>query len=497
MVLPDVDESEESSSDKRLLIGEFGDLDTIAIVGHEIAQLADDEVQIEVFAAGLNFRDILFALGALPGNEDSSAMIGGECSGRILELGKNVEGFEVGDEVIAVARGAAASRTNVDARLVVHKPANLSFEEAAGVPIAYLTAEYALNHLGHLAEGERILIHAATGGVGLAAIQLAQNLGAEIYATAGSEKKRAYLSDLGVEHVMDSRSLKFASSIKEITDDSGVDVVLNSLAGEFLLAGLDLLRPMGRFLEIGKRDIYSDFKIGLFPFRKNLTFHAIDLEPLIQNKHPLITRMLTELVARFEDGTLKPNPTLSVPWERATQAFEHMASARHIGKVVLVMSDALKQFRELEMVSKEESLLIPLQQGLDIFQELLTDAGGSAHVVCTPRAWDMSNFVRHAPDLEDVEKVTIQRSSLVDYRAPSNEIEEKLAEIWIKILGIDQIGVDDDFWDLGGDSISAIQIMTRIRAHLGARISPTIFFGQSTIAKLAKAVKKILRLTKN
>src|SRR5262249_36924716 len=166
----------------------------------------------------------------------------------------------------------------VPAPFVALKPKPMSFEEAATAPIAFLTAYYALHHQGRLARGERVLIHAAAGGVGLAAIQVCRHLGAEIYATAGSSEKREYLRSLGVRHIYDSRSLSFAAEVMRETNGEGVDVVLNSLAGEAIAAGLEVLREGGRFLEIGKQDIYRNARLGLFPFRRNITFSAIYLD---------------------------------------------------------------------------------------------------------------------------------------------------------------------------------------------------------------------------
>jgi NADPH:quinone reductase-like Zn-dependent oxidoreductase len=246
-----------------------------------------------------------------------------------------VEAFAIGDEVMTIARGAFSTRLNADIRLVAPKPVEISFEEAAAAPVTYLTSEYAINHLGRLREGERILIHAAAGGVGLAAIQIAQAAGAEIYATAGSDEKRAFVRELGVKYVSDSRSMDFVDDIRRKTNGEGVDLILNSLAGDFIQASLELLRPYGRFLEIGKRDIYQNSKIGLYPFRNNLSLHAIDLSPMIEERHPLLIEMFANLVLSLSQRKLRPGPILSVPWKQTQRAMEHMAAARHIGKVVL------------------------------------------------------------------------------------------------------------------------------------------------------------------
>ena len=297
------------------------------------------EVEIQVGAAGLNFRDVMIALGLYPGLPDGPIPLGNECAGRITALGEGVGEFQLGDEVVAIAPCGFGTYATTTAGLVFPKPAHLSFEEAATIPIAFLTAYYALHYLGKLYEGERVLIHAASGGVGLAAVQLAQRVGAEIFATAGSPEKREFLRSLGVQHVMDSRSLAFADEVMAYTDGQGVDVVLNSLAGEAIAKGLAILRPYGRFLEIGKRDIYQNSQLGLQPFQKDLAFFSIDLDRAGRERPGLIGTLMREVMQYFEDGSLKPLPVQTFPISEAESAFRYMAQAKHIGKIVVSLQD--------------------------------------------------------------------------------------------------------------------------------------------------------------
>ena len=250
-------------------------------------------------------------------------------------VGEGVDELRVGEEVLAVAPFAFSSHVLTRAELAVRKPTRWSFEEAATLPIAFLTAAYALEHLGHLSAGERVLIHSATGGVGLAAVQLARRAGAEIFATAGTPEKRDYLKSLGIAHVMDSRSLAFADEVMERTDGRGVDVVLNSLAGEALVRSLETLADYGRFLEIGKRDVYGNSRLGLRPFRKNLSFHAIDLDRLIRERPALLGQLLRQIVRDAEEGRLAPLPHRVYPIAEAVSAFRFMQQSKHIGKIVL------------------------------------------------------------------------------------------------------------------------------------------------------------------
>ena len=255
--------------------------------------------------------------------------------------------MKVGDEVIAVANGSFSAYATADARAVVPKPPAFSFGQAATIPIAFLTAYYSLHHLAKLSRGERVLIHAAAGGVGLAAVQLAQHAGAEIFATAGSSEKRAYLKSMRVPHILDSRSLAFADEIMKTTGGQGVDVVLNSLPGEYITRSLSILAAYGRFVEIGKTDIYQNKPLGLFPFRNNLSYFALDLERVCRERPALLRSLLLELMAMFQQGSLKPLPHNIFPVEDAANAFRYMARRKNIGKVVLSFTSAESKNRRI------------------------------------------------------------------------------------------------------------------------------------------------------
>ena len=303
------------------------------------------EVAIDVRAAGLNFRDVMYAMGLLSDEavEEgfAGASLGMELSGVIAAVGPGVEDLAPGMEVMAFAPHAFGSRVITQASAVVAKPGGWTFEAAATVPTAFFTVYYALHHLARLAPGERILIHGAAGGVGIAAIRLAQHLGAEIYATAGSDEKRQFVRQLGVDHVLDSRSLEFADRILELTDGEGVDVVLNSLAGEAIRQNLRILRPFGRFLELGKRDFYDDTRIGLRPFRNNIAYFGIDADQLMSAAPELTGHLFRELMQLFADGALKPLPYRAFPAGEVVEAFRYMQQSKQIGKVVVSFRDGL------------------------------------------------------------------------------------------------------------------------------------------------------------
>ncbi|MCS7237271.1 MAG: SDR family NAD(P)-dependent oxidoreductase [Thermoguttaceae bacterium] len=295
------------------------------------------QVEIEVHAAGLNFSDVLKALGLYPGISDPVVPLGIECSGVVTAVGEGVERFSEGDEVFGVAPFSFASHALSAEYALAHKPKHLSHVEAATIPITFLTAYYALVYLARLQPGERVLIHAGAGGVGLAAIQIAQHIGAEIFATAGSERKRQFLRELGVRHVLDSRSTAFADEIRRLTGFEGVDVVLNSLPGEMMTASLGVLRAYGRFLEIGKIDIYQNRMIGLAPFKDNLSYFAIDLDRLLRQRPELVRKLLAEVLEHFQAGHYRPLPITEFPAEELPNAFRFMAQRKNIGKIVIRM----------------------------------------------------------------------------------------------------------------------------------------------------------------
>ncbi|MBN8419247.1 MAG: thioester reductase domain-containing protein [Verrucomicrobia bacterium] len=296
------------------------------------------EVEIEICAAALNFRDVMKALGIYPAEAADAMLLGDECAGRIVRVGESVTQFKVGDEVMALAAGCFGTHVTTVEYAVLAKPAHLTMEEAATMMVTYLTAAYALTHQGRMSKGERVLIHAATGGVGQAAVRIAKATGAEIFATAGSAEKRAFLKKIGVEHVLDSRTLAFAGEIMRITNDEGIDLVLNSLAGEAIHQSLSVLRQYGRFLEIGKRDIYGNTKIGLFPFRHNLSYHAIDLGHALDPRNS--KSLMGSLQKLFISRKLPALPYRTFPLADAEHAFRYITQARQIGKVVLSVSDA-------------------------------------------------------------------------------------------------------------------------------------------------------------
>jgi NADPH:quinone reductase-like Zn-dependent oxidoreductase/acyl carrier protein len=315
---------------RRLAISSRGVLENLQVEPATRHAVPSGSVEIEVRATGLNFRDVLNVLGMFTGP------LGSECAGRIIAVGDGVQGLAVGDEVLAFVPGSHDGYVVADARLVARRPAGITAAQAATLPTAFLTARYTLEHLAKIRRGDRVLIHAASGGVGLAAVQVAQRAGAEIFATAGSDRKREFLRQLGVPHILDSRSLNFSREVLELTGERGVDIVLNALAGDFIAASFAALAPGGRFLEIGKRGIWTAQQVA--ELGKNIDYHIVDLGQTAIEDPELLGRLLRDIVASVERGDLRPIPATVFEFADAVAAYRHMAQAQHIGKIVLRQS---------------------------------------------------------------------------------------------------------------------------------------------------------------
>ncbi|QBI56618.1 Mycocerosic acid synthase [Streptomonospora litoralis] len=296
-------------------------------------------VGIEVRAAALNYRDVMQATGLLPAEAAESSFAGMEpgleCAGVVTAVGAGVDGLAVGDRVLATAAPALASHTVTHAHAAARIPEHMSFAEAATVPIAFTTVQYSLEEVARLRRGETVLVHGGAGAVGLAALQHARMCGAEVIATAGTEAKREVLRVLGVEHVLDSRSLEFASEVMELTGGRGVDVVLNSLAGEALTRSLEVLAPGGRFVELGKRDIMENGALPLRPFADNISFSAVDLSSMLGKE--VLAEHWARVVRRLRDGVYRPLPHTVFPASQVQNAFAMLQHSRHIGKVVVAI----------------------------------------------------------------------------------------------------------------------------------------------------------------
>jgi NADPH:quinone reductase-like Zn-dependent oxidoreductase len=311
-----------------IVIGRPGDIASVGLQSCDEPTLHAGEVKVEVVAAGLGFRDVLNAVGM----RNDQVPLGSEFAGRIVQVGEGVDGLAVGDRVLGLTEGAFRRYVATPATWSARLPHSIRYEDAAALPSAYVTAAYALERVGKLRRGAKLLIHAAAGGVGLAAIRVAQRAGAEIYSTAGNGEKRAFLKALGVVNVYDSRSLDFAEQIRAAVP-SGIDFVLNTLSGDFVDKSLGLLAPDGTFIEVGKSDIRSPSDIERhYP---GVRYAVVDMVEVCRREPRLIRVILEEICAAIESGELTELPQRTFPVGHASDAFRFMARAKHIGKIVL------------------------------------------------------------------------------------------------------------------------------------------------------------------
>lgn len=329
----------------RLKISQYGVLNNLSLMPASRRMPAAGEVEIQVRAAGVNFRDVLNALGLLQPylermgfTEAAQIQFGWECAGIVTAVGAGVE-HQVGDGVIAVAAaGSLGQFVTVPAAFVIAKPTTLSDTAAASIPTTFLTAYYGLHKLAKIQAGDRVLIHAAAGGVGLAAVQIAQQAGATVFATA-SPNKWEFLKSIGVNHVMNSRTSDFVDELRTLTNNGGIEIVLNSLNGEFIANSLSVLAAGGRFVEIGKVGIWDAEQIR--EMRADVDYLPFDLLEIAEQDPQLIKTLLAELMQQFQQQKLEPSPCNIFNITDAVHAFRHMAQAKHIGKIVLTVPNSV------------------------------------------------------------------------------------------------------------------------------------------------------------
>ncbi|KAF0137716.1 MAG: beta-ketoacyl synthase [Xanthobacteraceae bacterium] len=379
-----------------------------------------NEIEIEVAATGLNFRDVMWNLGLLPEEalEDgyAGAALGMECAGVVSAVGHGVQEFKVGDRVIAFVSGGFATHVVAPAFAVCPVPNGLTLEAAASLPVAFLTAYYSLVHLAGLKRGEKVLIHGGAGAVGLAALQVARYCGAEVIATAGTEEKRALLRDLGASVVLNSRTLSFADDVRVNTDGRGVDVVLNSLAGEAMIRSMDCLRPFGRFIELGKRDFYANTHLGLRPLRRNLTYFGVDVDQLIVEHRELTQQVLKELLALFANHEFTSLPYQVYSGERIADAFRRMQRAGHIGKLVVrparQPTDTVRRKGVFPVDTGATHVVIGGTSGFGLATAEWLAARGARHLALASRSGVLSDAARTQVDALRTSGIEVEVATL-------------------------------------------------------------------------------------
>ncbi len=376
----------------RLESRERGLLDSLKFTPFAQPVCAPDEVLIEVKAAGMNFRDVLKALGLYPAETADARIFGDEVGGIVAAVGSEVTNLAPGDKVFGLAVFGMATHSLAREADVRKMPDGLSFEEAATIPVVFMTAWHALKTVARMKAGETILVHAGAGGVGMAAVQIAHFLGASVIASAGSPAKRDLLTTLGVKHVIDSRRGDFTESVMELTHGRGVDVVLNALAAEAIPMGLACLAESGRFIEIGKRDIYQNSRIPLWPLRRNASFHVVAMDAVFAGDAQQTRELMAEIAGLVAAGSLTPLPFRAFPASRIDAAFRLMASGKHTGKVVVAFADAFiprKGEPPLPEFTVKPDGAYLITGGLGGFGRVLADwlvECGARHLVLTSRS---------------------------------------------------------------------------------------------------------------
>ncbi len=320
----------------RVQIRAPGDVESIEATAFDRVPPGAGEIEVAVSASSINYGDALVAFGRYPSIDGVAPQLGMDFAGVVTAVGPDVTTHHVGDRVGGFGKaGSWANFVTCDARVAVALPPGLTDELAAAVPTAHVTAWYGLHEQARIGADDRVLIHSATGGVGQAAIAIARAAGAEIFATAGSEDRRQLLRDMGITHVYDSRSTEFAEQIRRDTDGYGVDIVLNSLTGAAQRAGLELLSVGGRFVEIGKAEVYGNTRLELSPFRRNLTFHYVDLALMADSRPRRIGDLLGTVYRLIAEGELAPPQITHYPLLDASTAIRVISAAEHTGKLVL------------------------------------------------------------------------------------------------------------------------------------------------------------------
>lgn len=309
--------------------------------------LGSDEIEIEVRASGISFMDILIALGRV-----SSETLGGECAGIVRQAGSEVD-FQPGDRVCAITLGTYRSYVRCKALCVTKVPDDISLHEAAALPIVSTTAYHALHVVARMTHKDSILVHCGAGGTGQAAIQISKLIGAEIFTTVGSEEKKKLIVNLyGIpeDHIFYSRDLSFSQGVKRMTRGRGVDVILDSLAGEGLIASWECIAPFGRFIEIGKKDVFAHGSLPMFPFARNVTFSFVDIAGMSQERPEMLHGLMKEVMSLVEKKKLcVPQPLHIYGVSEVEKAFRYLQSGQNTGKVIIEMrKDDMVQVSDFE-----------------------------------------------------------------------------------------------------------------------------------------------------
>ncbi|KAI9820043.1 MAG: Type I Iterative PKS [Pycnora praestabilis] len=374
---------------KRLEIGKRGLLKTLQWVQQPRKNLVGDEVQIEIRAVGMNFKDVLIAMGIVDGHIIEGNGLGCECSGIIRQIGPEVKDMEVGDRVIVFAGGSYSTFLTTTSKLCAKMPDELSFEDGATMPCVYSTVIHSLLEVGMLEKAQTVLIQSACGGIGIAAIQISQMIGAEIFATVGNEEKVEYLREnFGIprNRIFNSRNSSFLPEIMRETKGRGIDVVLNSLSGELLHASWKCVAEFGKMVEIGKRDFIGRGSLSMDIFEANRGFYGVDFAQICAERPAMTKRVLERCMHLCRQGKIQPiHPMKIFEAFQIEEAFRFMQRGQHIGKIVVKMPETPQ---ELPVAAIAKKLLLRS----DVSYLMIGGLGGLGQSIST---WMAENGARH------------------------------------------------------------------------------------------------------
>ena len=434
------------------------------------------EVVVKIASSALNFRDIMVALDALPASAVSSGFmqnsLGIECAGEIVEIGKDVANFSVGDRVIALARNSISTFVTADVKFVYRIPNTLAFEQATGLPTAYVTALFCLEQAAKIKPGDSILIHSASGGVGLALVNLAQKAKANIFATVGTSDKAKFLNLTGVRQISDSRSASFVDDILEWTQGKGVDVVVNTLGRELAMANREILKPDGTFIELGKYENRENLHESILDLHPTAKIEIVDIDRMWNDDPDSLASYVNDTMKSFEQDRLPVLPYRVFPAQNTVDAFRHIASAHHIGKVVVSMTQLHREnFRnhpKTRISSNATYVIAGGSRGFGFATGLWLSENGAKNLV----------LISRAPESTD----TLQK-----YRHKFEESGTTIEVVKADITRLDQLQenlakLDGNMPPICGVFHCAMEIDDRVLANLDANS-----YAKSTHAKILGA----------
>ncbi len=437
-VLPIVKNTTPEVTNQFIEIGclQPGNISSIRPVASVVPDIKSTELLIQVTASALNFRDVMIALNALPEyavqNGVMQNSLGMECAGKVVKIGNQVDGFSLGDDVIALTPRSMGSFVTARPEFVRTIPVGWSFEQIAGIPAAYITAFSCLEHLPEIKPGVSVLVHSASGGVGLALVHLLKQSGATICATAGSSDKVEFLNLLGIEHVASSRSTSFVGDINEWTCNKGVDLIINTLAGELAGANAKLLKPAGVFVELGKYPSMSEIHESIMNSNANVSIRIIDIDNVWKESPAVLAGLFHSTMDKVEQGTCPALPHTVFSQRNAKEAFRHMANAKHIGKVILKFEQTSLNIDLDAPISSEATYLVAGgTRGFGLASVRWLSEVGARHIAVIGRNPDKSDEFRKLKTKLKIAGISVKTitTDITEFEKLKVSVDEMVSDI--------------------------------------------------------------------